>query len=79
MMVAADLMQPPVSLGLDDDLRTAVEIMVTHALREAPVSDEQGAIVGFVDEAEVGAGLSDGDDAARAPRGRDAAGCAVRA
>lgn len=54
MTVAADLMQPPVSLRLDDDLRTAVEIMVRHALREAPVSDEQGAIVGFVDEAEVG-------------------------
>ena len=54
MTVAADLMQEPVSLTLEDDLRTAVEIMVANALREAPVIDEQGVIVGFVDEAEVG-------------------------
>jgi CIC family chloride channel protein len=28
--------------------------MVAHALREAPVLDENGVIVGFVDEAEMG-------------------------
>jgi CIC family chloride channel protein len=52
--VAADLMQPPVTLTPDDDLRTAVEVMVRHGLREAPVVDEDGAIVGFIDETEVG-------------------------
>ena len=51
--IAADLMQPPVTIRPDSDLRTAVELMVTHGLREAPVLDEEGAIVGFVDEAEV--------------------------
>lgn len=52
--VAADLMQSPVTLTPDDDLRTAVEVMVSHGLREAPVVDEKGVVVGFVDEAEVG-------------------------
>ena len=51
--VAADLMQHPVALAPADDLRKAIELMVAHALREAPVLDEKGVIVGFVDEAEV--------------------------
>jgi CIC family chloride channel protein len=51
--VAADLMQAPVALGPDDDVRAAVELMVANGLREAPVLDEAGVIVGFIDEADA--------------------------
>jgi CIC family chloride channel protein len=51
--IAADLMQPPVSVRPEDDLRLATERIVTHGLREVPVIDERGAIVGFLDESDV--------------------------
>jgi CIC family chloride channel protein len=54
MMVAADLMVSPVTLAADDDLRQGVEAMVAGALREIPVIDAQGAIIGFLDEADIG-------------------------
>ncbi|HTN83040.1 MAG TPA: chloride channel protein [Sorangium sp.] len=52
--VAADAMQPPVAVTAADDLRTATEAMVAHGVRELPVVDGEGAIVGFVDEADIG-------------------------
>ncbi|AUX33070.1 chloride channel protein [Sorangium cellulosum] len=54
MTVAADAMQPPVAVTVTDDLRTATEAMVAHGVRELPVVDGEGAIVGFVDEADIG-------------------------
>ncbi|MGZ3476552.1 MAG: chloride channel protein [Polyangiales bacterium] len=51
--VAADVMQNPLSVRLDDDLHDAVEQMVKSRFRELPVVDEQGQIVGFLDEADV--------------------------
>ncbi|MBK7948431.1 MAG: chloride channel protein [Deltaproteobacteria bacterium] len=51
--IAADLMQAPVSVRSTDDLRLATERIVNHGLREIPVVDERGAIVGFLDEADV--------------------------
>jgi chloride channel protein, CIC family len=54
MTVAADLMQAPLALAPDDDLRTAVELMVANGVREAPVLDEDGVLVGFIDEADAG-------------------------
>jgi CIC family chloride channel protein len=51
--VAADLMQPPVTVGLDDDLRCASQRLIEAALREIPVVDGQGRIVAFLDEAEI--------------------------
>lgn len=53
--IAADLMQPPVCVEARDDLRLATERIVHHGLREIPVVDERGAIVGFLDEADVAA------------------------
>ncbi len=70
MMVAADLMVPPVTLVADDDLRKAVEAMVAGALREIPVIDEQGAIVGFLDEADIGRAYL--EETTRASRAADA-------
>lgn len=51
--IAADLMQPPVSVRPEDDLRLATERIVAHGLREIPVVDERGTIVGFLDESDV--------------------------
>ncbi len=51
--VAADVMQPPITVRIDDDLRSVTEVMLRHGLREVPVVDENGRIVGFVDESDI--------------------------
>lgn len=51
--IAADLMQPGIAVRPEDDLRGATEQLVRHGLREIPVVDDQGAIVGFLDETDV--------------------------
>jgi CIC family chloride channel protein len=51
--IAADLMQAPISVRPDDDLRLATERLVAHKLREIPVVDAHGHIVGFLDESDV--------------------------
>jgi CIC family chloride channel protein len=50
---AADLMRPPTSVRSDEDLRTAFEVMRLEGLREVPVVDSQGAVVGFIEEASI--------------------------
>jgi chloride channel protein, CIC family len=52
-VVAADLMQPPVTVAPDDDLHVATEKLVQNGLRELPVIGRKGEILGFLDEAEV--------------------------
>jgi CIC family chloride channel protein len=51
--LAVDLMQQVLSVRLDDDLRTATERMVSSALRELPVLDAEGRLLGLLDESEV--------------------------
>ena len=53
MTVAADIAQPAVSIAPDDDLRTAVKSMQLNMLREVPVLDATGRIVGLLDEADI--------------------------
>lgn len=53
LVVAADLMVAPVSVRAEDDLHVAVERLLESGLREVPVLDEQGRIVGLLDEAQV--------------------------
>jgi CIC family chloride channel protein len=48
--IAADLMQPPVSVTVDADLRAAAQIMVGADLRALPVIDRDGRIAGLLDE-----------------------------
>ncbi len=50
---AADAMRPPVTLSLDDGVRSAFEAMLSRGVRELPVTDAEGAIVGFVDETSI--------------------------
>lgn len=51
--VAADLMQPPVTVRAEDDLRSAAQTMLERGLREIPVVGADGKIRGFLDEADV--------------------------
>ena len=52
-VVAADLMQPAVTVNPDDDLHVATEKLVQNGLREVVVVNRKGEILGFLDEAEV--------------------------
>jgi CIC family chloride channel protein len=49
--LAADIMQPPVSVRPGDHLRTAAERLVAHGLREIPIVDEDHRVLGLLDEA----------------------------
>ncbi len=48
---AVDLMRTPLSVQPQDSLRSALEAMVTHSVREIPVTDEDGHLIGLIDEA----------------------------
>lgn len=54
LTVAADAMGPPVALRAEEPLRRAIAVMVENEVREVPVIDDRGRIIGFVDEAEIG-------------------------
>ena len=47
---AADVMRPPIALRQHDALRLAFEAMLAQGVRELPATDEEGRIIGFVDE-----------------------------
>jgi CIC family chloride channel protein len=47
---ASDIMRPPVAMTLDDGVRSAFEAMLSQGVRELPVTDRKGTVVGFVDE-----------------------------
>jgi CIC family chloride channel protein len=51
--LAADVMQAPISVRPDDDLRTATQALLKHGLREIPVVDEHHCVIGFLDEADI--------------------------
>jgi CIC family chloride channel protein len=51
--LADDMMAPPLSVEESDDLHTALEAILTHGVRELLVVDQQGRIVGFLDEADI--------------------------
>jgi CIC family chloride channel protein len=51
--LAADLMAPASAVKESDDLHSALEQLLTQGVRELLVTNEQGKIVGFLDEAEI--------------------------
>jgi CIC family chloride channel protein len=51
--LAADVMQPAVSVRPEDDLRSACVRMLEARLREIPVVDGEGKVVGVLDEAAI--------------------------
>ena len=52
-LLAADLMQPPVSVTLDHDLRTASARLLSNTLREIPVTDANGRLLTLLDEMDI--------------------------
>jgi CIC family chloride channel protein len=44
---------PDRQVRVDDDLRTAAEVLLAHKLREIPVTDASGQVVGLLDEADI--------------------------
>jgi len=51
--LAADLLQPPISVTPDDDLRGATEAMIANELREIPIVSSDYQVVGMLDEADI--------------------------
>jgi CIC family chloride channel protein len=52
-LLAADLMQPPVCVALDSDLRTASARLLANTLREIPVTDPLGKVLALLDETDI--------------------------
>lgn len=52
-IIADDVMQPPITVRATENLRVALERMLKAGLRELPVLDAQGAIIGLLDESTV--------------------------
>ena len=50
---ASDLMRPPTAVRSDEDLRTAFELLRDEGLREVPVTDPAGVIIGFIDQVSI--------------------------
>jgi chloride channel protein, CIC family len=53
LVTATDLMRPPACVRMTDDMRTVFEVMRAEGLREIPVVDDDGRVLGLVDEADV--------------------------
>ena len=50
---AADLMQAPLSTHPEGNLRSAAELLLANGLRELPVLNSEGSIVGFLGEHDI--------------------------
>jgi CIC family chloride channel protein len=66
--VAADIMQPPLTIRDDTDLRTALLIMNEHGVRELPVVDEEKKIIGLLDEQDAAAAFLGAGDSIQGQR-----------
>jgi CIC family chloride channel protein len=47
---ASDLMRPPISIQVEQDLPTVLETMLRGGIREIPVTDANGGFIGWIDE-----------------------------
>ena len=50
---AADLMRPAPAVRFGDPLRVAYQRMVSNGVREIPVTDDEGRLLGFVDQVAI--------------------------
>ncbi len=48
---ASDLMRPPLYVRAEDNLTAALESMVAHGIRDIPVTNVEGHLIGILDEA----------------------------
>ena len=51
--MADDMMTAPISVSATDDLHKALELMLANGMRELLVTNEEGKVLGVVDEAEI--------------------------
>lgn len=51
LTTVSDLMRPPLSVRAEDSLPRALELMVTHGVRDIPVANGEGQLIGILDEA----------------------------
>jgi CIC family chloride channel protein len=51
--LADDMMDVPISIRDTDDLHNALEIMIANAMRELLVVDEDGKVLGVLDQTEI--------------------------
>lgn len=57
--VVADLMSPPASATLDQNLHSAAQLMIARDVRSLPITDARGKIIGLLDEHEIAAVVLD--------------------
>jgi CIC family chloride channel protein len=77
---AADVMRPPLALKPEDDLHAALEAMLSEGVRELPVVDAGGRLIGLVDETAIAhAYVQNRSRAAFAPDPKVAGGARVAA
>jgi len=67
--LAADLMQPPISVQPSDDLRTAGERMLSSGLRELPIVSKELTVLGLVTESALASVYLQGATRAEAEAG----------
>jgi CBS domain-containing protein len=53
IVIADDLMVPPIVVGEGEDVNAALELLLRHGARQIVVVDDEGRIVGFLDETEI--------------------------
>ncbi|RYZ07569.1 MAG: chloride channel protein [Myxococcales bacterium] len=53
LITASDIMRPPVSVGVNESLLTALDLMRAERLPELPIMDASGSLLGFIDEATI--------------------------
>jgi CIC family chloride channel protein len=53
LAVAADLMQAPSLVTADFDLQRAAELMLSSGLKQIPIVDGDGQVLGFLEEGDV--------------------------
>jgi CIC family chloride channel protein len=53
LAIAADFMQAPVTVRPGEDLRVAADTMLSAGLKQIPVAGDDGAIIGFLEEADI--------------------------
>ena len=51
--VVADLLQRPISVTAEDDLRSATEAMLANDLRAVPIVSSDNRVIGMLDEGDV--------------------------
>lgn len=69
LVTASDIMRPATSVRMTDSLLTALDLMRAERLPELPVVDENGCILGFIDEATIASAYLHESDPKSQPEG----------